>query len=134
MPKVHKVAGLKISRVRPAAVHHKSLPKLAPPEERLRDQRSHIFSADAITLSRASAMEDVFDREEREEHHDAVGRLTVYALNLTVMVFALPIGLALLFLNILGGENLRTTAHVMALTGLFSALSTANGGLPYFPM
>ncbi len=134
MPKVHKVAGLKISRVRPATAHHKSLPKLAPPEERLRDQRSNIFSADAITLSHASSMEDVFNPDERKEQQDAVARLTVYALNLTVMVFALPIGLALLFLNILGGENLRTTAHVMALTGLFSALSMANGGVPYFPI
>ena len=33
------------------------------------------------------------------------------------------------FLNILGGENLRTTAHVMALTAFFSALSVANPGL-----
>ncbi len=134
MAKVHKVAGLKISRVRPTTTHHKSLPTLAPPEERLRNQRSHIFSADAIALSHASKMQDVFEPEQQTEHQDTVARLTVYALNLTVMVFALPIGLALLFLNILGGENLRTTAHVMALTGLFSALSAANGGLFQIPI
>lgn len=134
MAKVHKVAGLKISRVSPGRAHHQSLPTLAPPEERLRTQRSNIFSADAIALTHSSAMEDVFDPEQREEHQDATARLTVYALNLTVMVFALPIGLALLFLNILGGENLRTTAHVMALTGLFSALATANGGLMNIPI
>ena len=80
-------------------------------------------------------MEDVFDRKPPVDKQDLPARLTVYALNLTVMVFALPIGLALLFLNILGGENLRTTAHVMALTGLFSALSMANGGmLPPLPL
>ena len=74
-------------------------------------------------------MDDVFDPALREEHRDLTARLTVYALNLTIMVFTLPVGLALLFMNILGGENLRTTAHVMALTGLFSALAKANPGL-----
>lgn len=74
-------------------------------------------------------MEDVFDPTQRAEHTDFVARLTVYVLNLTIMVFALPVGLALLFMNILGGENLRTTAHVMALTGLFSALALANPGV-----
>ena len=66
----------------------------------------------------------------REEHQDLTARLTVYALNLTVMVFALPVGLALLFMNIIGGENLRTTAHVMALTGLFSALAMVEQAAP----
>lgn len=126
MAKVHKIAGLKISRVSPGVRHHSSLPDLAPPEERLRTQKSHIFSADAITLSHASAMDDVFSSERRQEHNDLAARLTVYALNLTVMVFALPVGLALLFLNVFAGENLRTTAHVMALTGLFIALAAAN--------
>ncbi len=130
MAKIHRIAGLKISRVSPGVAHHSSLPELAPPEERLRTQKSHIFSADAISLSHESAMEDVFDPAQREEHQDLTARLTVYAINLTVMVFSLPVGLALLFMNILGGENLRTTAHVMALTGLFTALAAANPGVP----
>lgn len=135
MPRVHKIAGLKISRVRSGARHHSALPDLAPPEERLRTHKSDIFSADAITLDHASQMMDVFAEKQRVEHPDAVARLTVYALNLTVMVFALPVGLALLFLNILGGENLRTTAHAMALTGMFSALAMANGGMiPPLPL
>ncbi len=135
MAKIHKVAGLKISRVSPGVQRHSALPDLAPPEERLRTHRSHIFSADAIALTHDGGMEDVFDRKPPVNKQDLPARLTVYALNLTVMVFALPIGLALLFLNILGGENLRTTAHVMALTGLFSALSMANGGmLPPLPL
>ena len=106
------------------------LPELEPPEQRLQRARSHIFSSDAITLSHSSAMEDVFEPSEREEHNDTTARLTVYALNLTVMVFALPVGLALLFMNILGGENLRTTAHVMALTGLFMALGQMETAAP----
>lgn len=129
MSKVHRIAGLKISRVASTKTRHRSLPDLAPPEERLRTQKSRIFSSDAIALSHASAMDDVLNPDMREERKDMVARLTVYSMNLTIMVFALPVGLALLFMNILGGENLRTTAHVMALTGLFSALAAANPGL-----
>lgn len=127
--RVHRIAGLRISRVNPSAESSRELlPDLAPPEERLREAKSHIFSADAISLSHGSAMEDVFDPAKRAEHTDFTARATVYVMNLTIMIFALPVGLALLFLNILGGENLRTTAHVMALTGLFSALAMANPG------
>ena len=53
--------------------------------------------------------------------------LTVYALNGILMLMAFPIGFALLVFNILGGENLRTTAHAIALTGLGTALSAATG-------
>ncbi|MCG6883826.1 MAG: hypothetical protein LJE62_08745 [Silicimonas sp.] len=108
---------------------HSVLPDLAPPEERLRNEKSRIFRSDAIELSHASAMEDVFQPSQRAEHNDTIARLTVYSLNLCVMVMSLPVGLALLLMNIIGGENLRTTAHVMALTGLFSALAFANPGL-----
>ncbi|NNF91434.1 MAG: hypothetical protein HKM96_08615, partial [Boseongicola sp.] len=91
-------------------------------------QKTHIFSSDTIALSHESAIEDVFDPNMREEHNDFTARMTVYVLNTTVMVFALPVGLALLCMNILGGENLRTTAHVMALTGVFMVLSTTEEG------
>ena len=54
-----------------------------------------------------------------------MARLTVYALNAAIMVFYFPLGFGLLIFNILGGENLRTTAHALALTGLGSALVAA---------
>ncbi|MEJ2036989.1 MAG: hypothetical protein P8X69_13495 [Maritimibacter sp.] len=130
MSKVHRIAGLKIKRVEPvAAPHHKSLPDLEPPEERLRTEKTRIFSSDAITLSRAYTMEDVFEREAEEDRVDLPARLTVYTMNLTIMIFNLPVGLALLCMNIFGGVNLRTTAHVMALTGFFTVLAAANPGL-----
>lgn len=135
MTKIHRIAGLKISRVAaPAATSRDLFPELAPPEERLRTAKTHIFSADAIALSHDSAIEDVFDPAQREEHADFVARLTVYVMNLTIMVFSLPVGLALLVMNIVGGENLRTTAHVMALTGLFSALALANPSVLSFAL
>ncbi len=66
-----------------------------------------------------------------EQDCDSVpARLAVYALNASVILFALPVGLALLALNVAVGENMRTTAHAMALTGLFVALgSTEQGAL-----
>lgn len=141
MTRVHRIAGLKISRVTPAIdldgqplQGRDLLPDLEPAEERLRKRKSHIFSADAISLSHDSAMEDLFEPNKRAEHKDFTARMTVYVLNAIVMVFALPVGLALLCLNILGGENLRTTAHVMALTGLFMALSATEEGARLFSM
>jgi hypothetical protein len=135
MGKIHRIAGLKISRVAPIVgvdeefvPGREVLPDLEPAEDRLRRQRSHIFSSDAISLSHGSAVEDVFDPNKRAEHNDFTARMTVYVMNASIMVFALPVGLALLCLNILGGENLRTTAHVMALTGLFMVLSNTEEG------
>lgn len=141
MGKVHRIAGLRISRIAAeldqymiAPQGRELLPELEPAEERLRRERSHIFTADAITLSHDSAMDDVFEPNLREEHKDFVARMTVYVINAIVMVFALPVGLALLCLNILGGENLRTTAHVLALTGLFMALSETDGGARFLSL
>ncbi|MEO1537608.1 MAG: hypothetical protein AAFR73_07730 [Pseudomonadota bacterium] len=134
--KSRRIAGLKVSRVAPTTMDrvHSSLPDLAPPEERLRSQKRQIFSSDAISLSQSTAMHDVLDSDFRAERNDVIARLTVYALNMTIMVFTVPIGMALLVLNITAGENLRTTAHVMALTGLFSALAAANPGLFAMPI
>ncbi|MEO0916730.1 MAG: hypothetical protein AAFY31_07055 [Pseudomonadota bacterium] len=131
MSKSRRIAGLKVSRVAPTSTtpQHKSLPDLAPPEERLRTQKRHIFSSDEITLSREGFKEAALGPGVQTESKDLIERLTVYTLNMTVMVFAVPAGLALLLLNIIAGENLRTTAHVMALTGLFTALAAANPGL-----
>lgn len=148
MTKVHRVAGLRISRVEPTirssgpdatghALHaawkpRDDLPDLEPPEpteEHLRQSKRQIFSSDMISLTHGSAMEDVFEPNEREEHKDRVARATVYVLNGIVAVLSLPIGLALLAFNILGGENLRTTAHVIALTGMGTALAQTDNGI-----
>ena len=134
MSKIHRIAGLKISRVeipideREFWTPAESLPELEPAEDRLRKSRAHIFAADSISFSHGSAMEDVFEPKLREEHGNFSARATVYVVNMIVMVFAMPVGLALLFFNILCGENLRTTAHVLALTGLGLALSNTEGG------
>lgn len=130
MTKIHRIAGLRISRV-PVSVDRKSrLPDLEPPEERLRRQKNSIFSADSIALSHVANMEDVFEQTQPVEQLDTVARITVYTLNIIVLIFAMPVGVVLFFLNILGGENLRTTAHTIALVGLFSALAQMDGAMP----
>lgn len=110
------------------------LPDLEPAQERLRREKSRIFSSDSIALSRGSAIEDVFEPKKRPENNSPTAKMTVYVLNTIVIVFAMPVGLALLFLNIFGGANLRTTAHVMALTGLFMALAATEEGARMFWM
>ena len=137
MSKVHRIAGLKISRISTAEgsdpladfwTPKDALPDLEPPEDKLRRVKNHIFASDTITLTHSSAVEDLFDPRLREEHTNIVARLTVYVLNMIVIVMALPVGLLLLIFNILGGENLRTTAHVIALTGMGLALSHTDAG------
>jgi hypothetical protein len=54
---------------------------------------------------------------------NALSRLTVYALNAVLLVLAFPVGFAMLMFNLLVGESLRTTIHVLALTGLAVTLS-----------
>lgn len=137
MSKIHRIAGLKISRIAQRTpstdplqdfwTPKDALPDLEPPEEKLRRNSRHIFSADTITLSHSSSMEDVFDPKRRPENGNVTARITVYVMNLIVMVMVLPVGLALLFFNILFGENLRTTAHVIALTGMAMALANMPG-------
>jgi hypothetical protein len=54
---------------------------------------------------------------------NALSRLTVYALNAVLLILAFPVGFAMLIYNVLVGESLRTTIHVLALTGLAVTLS-----------
>lgn len=75
-----------------------------------------------IEFSKDAIKEEPTDFRDREESHDPMARLTVYAMNAAILLFAFPIGFGLLIFNILGGENLRTTAHAMALTGMVMAL------------
>lgn len=106
-----------------------ALPELAPAHRVRRRQRSsRIVSrpldfSDKIELTHDSAHDEALTPAAREEPRNEVARLTVYALNAILMVIAFPVGMAVLVFNILGGENLRTTAHMLALTGMAIGLS-----------
>lgn len=141
MANVHRIAGLRISRIPSSDVvdpladfwtPKDVFPDLEPAEDKLRRIKRHIFASDTITLTHSSAVDDVFGPKHREEHGSLVARVTVYVLNMIVIVMALPVGLLLLFFNILGGENLRTTAHVIALTGMGLALAQTDAGARLF--
>ena len=133
MAKSHRIAGLRISRVAPVATAEDpledfwspkdALPDLEPPEDRLRNMKSQIFASESILLSHGTVVHSDDDPAFHVEEATTSTRLTVYVMNMIVLVMALPVGLALLFYNIMFGENLRTTAHAIALTGMAIALS-----------
>lgn len=52
-----------------------------------------------------------------------VQRLTLYSLNMTLIIVVAPVGAALLTYNALGREDMRLTARAVALTGFAVALS-----------
>ena len=83
---------------------------------------------DTIVLFGPGRPEDQLDRS------DVVNRLSTYALNTTVMVAALPVGVALMTYNVLGGENLRLTSQVTALTGAFLGLGVGDKLMPFLSM
>lgn len=87
--------------------------------------------AHMLRVSSRNVCEESTDFRERSETRDPCAVLTVYAINAMVMVFAFPLGFALLVFNILGGENLRTTSHVMGLTGLATALPLLGMTVPF---
>ncbi|MGI1663382.1 hypothetical protein ACRDNQ_14165 [Palleronia sp. KMU-117] len=99
------------------------LPALAPADAPAAPRRAFV----GIEMRSDAIVDEETRFAHREETKSDVARLTVYALNATLMVMAFPVGFALLVFNILGGENLRTTAHAIALTGLAIALSAAAG-------
>ncbi len=62
------------------------------------------------------------DPDEAIREKTAALRLSAWMVSFTVMIFALPVGAALLVFNILKGENLRLSAQAAALTGTFITL------------
>lgn len=95
-------------------------------------QEPSFFEKCGVHFTAASAAADRLGVSNRREASDPIARLTVYAMNASVMVFVFPLGVALLLLNVIGGENLRTTAHVMALAGLGMALNMTETGARIF--
>lgn len=103
---------------RPLPDARRAFPDLEPAEPGAERTSGH--------LARIRAELAVQYRELRDDPDadNALSRLTVYALNAVLLVLAFPVGFALLIFNVLAGENLRTTVHVLALTGLALALSS----------
>jgi hypothetical protein len=138
-PKPNRKSRILTRRLKSPAAQ-KAFPKLSPaprPEtdfepETLTGKSIDSLAEKGIHLTSASVSNEATDFRNREERNNPVARLTVYALNAMIMLFAFPVGFALLIFNILGGENLRTTAHAMALTGMGIGLSYTDIGARLF--
>ena len=111
----------------------KALPELVPVEEPKTEANAPALSERlGIDLNTTALQEEATDFRLREEARNPVARLTVYSLNAILLFLAFPVGFALLIFNILGGENLRTTSHALALTGLGIALTATDAGQRLF--
>ncbi|WP_306115155.1 MULTISPECIES: hypothetical protein [unclassified Roseovarius] len=73
------------------------------------------FLSDIESISHADPDEEIREKT-------AALRLSAWMVSFTVMIFALPVGAALLVFNILKGENLRLSSQAAALTGTFITL------------
>lgn len=94
-----------------------------PSESKDGDDRGRFDGLKNLVASRPSRA--VSHEPQEARGNDVAHQLTVYTCNLILMVMAFPIGMAILIWNILGGENLRSTAHSIALTGMGLALMNA---------
>ncbi|MEQ9259074.1 MAG: hypothetical protein RIG84_08230 [Roseovarius sp.] len=90
------------------------------------DRLRKIFTEDYVdpdVLAREAASEAMI-REEQDIEKNAPRRLSAWLISFAVMLFALPVGITLLILNLVKGENLRLASQTAALTGTFVAFQT----------
>ena len=71
-----------------------------------------------------NAATEALAREEEDIEKVAPLRLSAWIMSFAVVLFALPIGITLLVLNLAKGENLRLASQTAALTGTFIAFQT----------
>jgi hypothetical protein len=102
---------------RPTPDARKAFPELEPADTGGEPVPGHLAR---IRTDLAAQFRDIRDNPETD---NALSRLTVYALNAMLLILAFPVGFAMLMFNLLMGENLRITIHVLALTGLALTLS-----------
>ncbi|WP_141246530.1 hypothetical protein [Actibacterium ureilyticum] len=93
-------------------------PRLEPSEDTLRSSRQDIFANDLIVAGDDHVEDD-------SQPADVMEQMVVYVMSLTLMVLMFPVGFAVMFYNIVAGENIRMTARAMALTGVAMGLNMA---------
>lgn len=96
----------------------RAFPELEPADAGVRAESESHFNRIKADLSA-----QFHEIRENPEADNALSRLTVYGLNAILLILAFPVGFAMLMFNLLVGENLRTTIHVLALTGLAVTLA-----------
>jgi hypothetical protein len=95
----------------------RAFPELVPADGGTRAAAGHLDRIRREVLAQA--------REIRADPaaDNALSRLSVYALCAFLLILAFPVGFAMLIYNLLAGENLRITLHVVAMSGLVVLLS-----------
>jgi len=88
--------------------------------DHVRDFFSHPHADPAPSVAEAAATARAQELQDIERA--APRRLSAWLISLAVAVFALPVGVALMVLNLMKGENLRLASQTAALTGTFIAL------------
>ena len=84
----------------------------------------------------ARIREALYEAEARERSGKAplVQRLTLYSMNLTLIIVVAPVGAALLTYNALGREDLKLTARALSLTGIAVACAQTPLGMSLLQM
>ncbi|MEM7599141.1 MAG: hypothetical protein AAF382_15715 [Pseudomonadota bacterium] len=90
--------------------------------ERLREMFSDGWVDPAVLAAEEAAEAHAREMEDIEEA--APLRLSAWFFSFAVLLFALPVGVALLIVNIAKGENLRLSSQTAALTGVFVAFQS----------
>lgn len=123
---------MSVSRTPSGVVERRySLPNIDETNDQLQDTLTQkaVLSIESGKHSRlyAAFLSDIqsighADPDEEIREKTAALRLSAWMVSFTVMLFALPVGAALLVFNVLKGENLRLSAQAAALTGTFITL------------
>lgn len=135
-------AGL-ATNTKETATRHKTLPDVEATNAVLQDRISNhdpdifdsqsspdrlreIFSDGWIDPELVAAQEaaDAYAREMEDIEDAAPLRLSAWLMSFSVALIALPVGIALLIINLAKGENLRLSSQTAALTGTFVAFQT----------
>jgi len=72
--------------------------------------------------------------DEVEQKPSTALRLATHSMNLTVMVFALPVGVSMMTYTLLRGENLNVSARVLALMGMLVGVQQSPFGTQVMAM
>ena len=102
---------------RKSAQARRTFPELAPADGGTHAAAGHLARIRDEVVAQA--------REIRSDPtaDNALSRLSVYALCAFLLILAFPVGFAMLIYNLLAGENLRITLHVVALSGFVVLLA-----------
>ena len=106
-------------------------PELEPANIPTAPRRRRVWTRALMRIRTQTSRLRLTPKSLRPEARDPKARALVYILNATLLFLAFPVGFGLLIFNVLRGENLPLTAHVMAATGvvMISAELLRSGGL-----